>query len=122
MLNQEVRNVLSSCWICISKLPIGTSSFYLRPCATVPEDETKPWFVKQNVGINKIRDVMADISVKAGFPTRYTNHSLRATAITRMYEGGVPEKVISEKSGHKSIKGLHTYERSLNNRIVLPVE
>jgi len=37
---------------------------------------------------------------------------LRATAITRMYEGGVPQKIISEKSGHRSIKGLRAYERT----------
>ena len=41
---------------------------------------------------------------------QYTNHSLRATAITRMYEGGIPENLISEKSGHKSIKALRCYE------------
>ena len=29
-----------------------------------------------------------------------------------MFEGGVPEKIISEKSGHKSIKALRTYERT----------
>ncbi len=99
-------------YLYMSKLPIGTISFYLRPCAKVPEDETKSWYVKQNVGINKLRDVVAEMSVKAKLPIRYTNHSLRATAITRMYEGGVPEKVISDKSGHKSIKGLRTYERT----------
>ena len=29
-----------------------------------------------------------------------------------MYENGVPEKLISEKSGHKSLKGLRNYERA----------
>ena len=51
----------------------------------------------------------------------YTNHSLRATAITRMYEHGVAEKMISDKSGHKSIKGLHvlsvTKEKAAGNSI-----
>jgi hypothetical protein len=27
-----------------------------------------------------------------------------------MYEGGIPENLISEKSGHKSIKALRSYE------------
>ena len=27
-----------------------------------------------------------------------------------MYENGVPEKLISEKSGHRSLKALRTYE------------
>ena len=40
----------------------------------------------------------------------YTNHSLRATAMTRMFNQGVPEKVIAEKSGHRSLDGLRSYE------------
>ena len=60
------------------------SAFIIYPCAQVPEDETKPWYVKQNVGINKLRDVVAEMSVKAKLPIHYTNHSLRTTAITTM--------------------------------------
>ena len=29
-----------------------------------------------------------------------------------MYEGGVPENIISEKSGHRSIKGLRAHEKT----------
>ena len=43
---------------------------------------------------------------------RYTNHSLRATAVTRMYAKGVPEKLIAETSGHKSLKALRAYEQT----------
>ena len=42
----------------------------------------------------------------------YTNHSLCATAITRMFNSGVPEKNIAENSGHKSTKALRWYERT----------
>ena len=35
---------------------------------------------------------------------------LRATAMTRMYNLGVPEKLIADKSGHRSIDGLRAYE------------
>ena len=37
---------------------------------------------------------------------------LRATAVTRMYNTGVPEKIISDISGHKSLKALRAYERT----------
>ena len=53
-----------------------------------------------------------ELCKEACLGVEYTNHSLRATAITRMYEGGVPENIISEKSGHRSIKGLRAYERT----------
>ena len=37
---------------------------------------------------------------------------LRATAITRMFNCGIPEKVIAENSGHRSTKALRCYERT----------
>ena len=36
------------------------------------------------------------------------NHSLRATGISRSYNGGVPEKLIMERSGHLSISGVRS--------------
>ena len=42
------------------------------------------------------------------------NHSFRATGITRMYDGGIPEKIIMERSGHHSITGVQSYERTVS--------
>ena len=53
------------------------------------------------------------MSKVAGTEVRYTNHSLRATAMTRMYNRGVPEKLIAEKSGHRSVDALRVYEHTL---------
>jgi len=35
----------------------------------------------------------------AGIKGRVTNQSMRATYVTQMYETGVPEKVIQERTG-----------------------
>ena len=40
-----------------------------------------------------------------------TNHSLRVTSATRMYKGGIPERMIQARTGHKSIEALRVYER-----------
>ena len=48
---------------------------------------------------------------EAGLVGNFTNHSGRATAITRMYEAGLPEKGIMERSGHRSIEGVRAYQR-----------
>ena len=40
-----------------------------------------------------------------------TNHSLRATAATEMFGRGAPEKLIQERTGHRSLQGLRSYER-----------
>ena len=56
--------------------------------------------------------MLPELSRKCGVGVRYTNHSLRATAITRMFNSGLPEKVIAETSGHRSTKALRFYERT----------
>ena len=41
-----------------------------------------------------------------------TNHSLRASGATEMFRAGVPEKIIQECTGHRSLKALRLYERT----------
>ena len=49
---------------------------------------------------------------EAGIVGCKTNHSLRATGATDMFKAGAPEKLIQERTGHRSIEALRTYERS----------
>lgn len=67
----------------ISKLPPDPSCFYLRPLNKVPSGN-RPWYCKSRVGINKLKTFMLDIAAESGLGVHYTNHSLRATAVTRM--------------------------------------
>ena len=41
-----------------------------------------------------------------------TNHSLRATAATRLYQAGVDEQIIMETTGHKSTNGVRCYKHT----------
>ena len=54
--------------------------------------------------------MMIKISEKGQLETRYTNHSLRATSTSRLFENEVPEKIIQAKTGHRSLAGLRAYE------------
>ena len=83
----------------------------MRPVAIAPTNG-KPWFVNQRVGVNTLKNVVPQICSAAGFPKRYANYSLRAIGITRMFSAGVPEKIIAEKSGHRSLKALRFYEHT----------
>ena len=72
----------------------------------------KSCMTKQRMGTNILKNMLPELSEKSGIGVRYTNHSLRATAITRMFNEGIPEKVIAETSGHKTMKALRCYEHT----------
>ena len=41
-----------------------------------------------------------------------TNDSLRATTATRLYQSGVDEQLVMERTGHRSLEGVHNYKRT----------
>ena len=84
----------------------------MRPLDKIPTSPIKPWYTKQRVGYNTLKGVIPKLFTNSGLEGLYTNHSLRATAITRMFKAEVPEKIIAEKSGHKSLKALRMYEHT----------
>lgn len=98
--------------IYFSLLPPEPIAFYLRALNDVPKVTGKPWLINTHVGINTLKVVLPNLSKKAGLFTPYTNHSLRATAATRIYTSDIPEKVIAETAGHGRLAGLRSYEHT----------
>ena len=47
----------------------------------------------------------------AGITGNKTNHSLRATTATRGLDMGIPEKMLMERTGHRSVESLFRYRR-----------
>ena len=84
----------------------------LRPLEKIPADVelNKPWFVNSPIGMNTLNQLLPKMSEKAFGMVKYTNHSLRATAASRLFEKNVPEKIIGERTGHRSLSGLRSYE------------
>ena len=41
-----------------------------------------------------------------------TNHPLRVTAATRLYQAWVDEQLIMKRTGHSSIEGVRVYKRA----------
>lgn len=73
----------------------------------------EPWFCNSPVGHNILPKKLVEIIAEAGLSTENVhNHSLRATAISRLYAKGMPEKAIMERSGHFSIGGVRPYEHT----------
>ena len=86
----------------LARLKPDSSFFYMRPLEKIPEEHGKSWYTSQRVGINTLKSSIPKLSEEAGCDVKYTNHSLRATSTTRMFSGGVPEKLIADKTGHRA--------------------
>ena len=96
----------------LERLPSDAPFLYMRPLGKIPDDSKKPWYTRQRVGFNTLKGFITKIFCGTGVDCDYTNHSLRATSITRMFTSKVPEKIIAEKSGHRSLAALRSYEHT----------
>ena len=89
-----------------------TVPVYVRPLDNIPDNPSAPWYSVTPVGKHTLNDKVKKMCNMAGLSGNKTNHSLRATGATHMYESGVPEKLIQERTGHHSLEALRSYERS----------
>ena len=99
----------------ISKLPKEAKAkdiFYVRPKAKAPQDPLSPWYNAVPVGHNTLAEMMKKLSAQGKLGQDFTNHSLRAYGVTKLFSSNVPEKVIMERSGHQSLEGVRKYERT----------
>ena len=62
--------------------------------------------------------MLKDMCAEAQIPGMFTNHSLRAYGATTLYNANVPEKLIQERTDHRSIKALRQYERTLESQMM----
>ena len=69
------------------------------------------WFSTQVVGHNILANTVKRICQAAGIDGHFTNHSLRATAATRLFEAGVDEQLIMQRTGHSTCSGVRSYKR-----------
>jgi len=60
-------------------------------------------------------NVVKKVIGKAGFDGHFTNHTLRGSCATNLYDNGdngVPEQVIQETTGHRSVVDVRAYKRT----------
>ncbi len=68
------------------------------------------WCSDRPISANQLKKVVRNLMSKGGLEGKYTNHSLRATCATRMFEAGVDEQLIKTFTGHKS-DAVRDYKR-----------
>lgn len=81
-------------------------NFYLQPLETPRQDI---WFKDQAVGENKIGKMIKDLFEEAGINGHFTNHSLRRSKVTRMFQAGAQKNEVMRETGHRSDAGVLTY-------------
>ena len=69
-----------------------------------PSDQV--WYENRPLGVNKLPTTMKEISKEANLSCIYTNHSVRATAITLWANAGLSDREIMAISGHRSEASL----------------
>lgn len=86
-----------------------TNAFYLTP---IKSRTSGNWYKSTPIGHNTLASVVKKMCSACGITGNKTNHSLRATCATRLYENGVDEQIIMERTGHRSTKGVRSYKRT----------
>ena len=84
------------------------TAFYLQPRKKF---FGKAWYLNRPAGVNRLRTVVKDMCESAGLPGFYTNHSLRSTAATKLYQNDIDEQLIQEVTGHRSL-AVRAYKRT----------
>lgn len=88
----------------------------MRPLLSVPAKADLPWFTSTQVGQNELNKMVQRMCQEAGVAGKKTNHSLRATGASQLFQANVPEKIIQQRTGHRSLQALRHYERTTSER------
>ena len=93
--------------IYLAKLNLKCDAFFQYRKKHWKYDEV--WYDARPIGVNNFDGMMKDISRAAELSKAYTNHSVRATAITLWSNAGVQNRHIMAISGHHSEHSLAHY-------------
>lgn len=94
----------------LEKLNPNRDDLWQRPKKVI-SDPFKEWYDNVPVGKDKLNAAMKRISQKAQLSQIYKNHSIRATVMETLDEGGFEARHIMAQSGHKSESSIKTYAR-----------
>ena len=81
--------------------------FYLQPF----QKPTKGILLEKLV-IMLLKKTVKRVYSEAGMVGYYTNHSIRATAATRLYHHNIEKQQIMERTGHHGAEAVRSYKRT----------
>jgi integrase len=68
-------------------------------------------FSAQVIGINTLTTLTSKMCKDAGLEGNFSSHSGKRTCATNLYQAGISEELIMQRTGHRSIEGVRTYKR-----------
>ena len=113
----DMRNERKIVWVYpsenVNRCPVRLTQKYLSLC---PQYQKKPnfylqarqkftptvWYAGQVVGQNSLAKVVQELMKEAKIEGFFTNHSLRRSGGTRLFNAGVNRKLVKEATGHRS--------------------
>lgn len=69
------------------------------------------WYGNTAVGHNILGETVKRLCKDAEIEGQFTNHSLRATTATRALKKGIPDKFVTQRTGHRDVGSLQKYQR-----------
>ena len=70
--------------------------------------EGKNWFKAQPMGVNKLNNIMKEVTQAAGVSGK-TNYSGGKTLMQKLQHSGVPSNQIIQITGHKNLQSVNNY-------------
>ena len=74
-------------------------AFYLK---TLNNLKDHCWICKVPIGHSVLQQMTTNLFKAAGIKCHFTNHSLRATSVTQLFEAGLDEQLIMQRIRHTS--------------------
>lgn len=99
----------------LTKRPPSAERFYLQSAAKWKDSIC--WYTNRPVGKNQLSSVVKTMCAEVGIQGNKTNHSLKATCATRLFQANVDEQLIMQRTGHRSTAGVRAYKRTSNVQI-----
>ena len=81
----------------LSKRPENAERYYLQ--SKKDFQNSKTWYTIRPMGHNTLQKIIKNMTNSVGIPGQKTNHSLKTTCASRLYEKGIDEKSLWKGRG-----------------------
>jgi hypothetical protein len=105
---EATDDAFASLKLYVSKLNPKCTAFFQHPRSNVALHDAV-WYENRPLGVNKLGEIMKSISIGAELSKVYTNHSVRASAITLLSSTNIPDRHIMLVSGHSNEQSIAHY-------------